>query len=107
LKLYGTYRLLVDVGVNMLGGSVHTSTTNGTYRLLVDVGDVNMLGGGVHTSTTNGTYQLLVDVGDVNMLGGSVHTSTTKENREALEVASKEVSAWSDLEISMQDEVTI
>ena len=61
----------------------------------------------------NGTHQLLVYADDVNILGGSVHT--VKGNAEGLVVASKETgqevkvdkSAWSFLEIRMQDEVTV
>ena len=61
----------------------------------------------------NGTHQLLVYADDVNILGGSVHT--VKGNAEGLVVASKETgqevkvdkSAWSFLEIRMQDDVTV
>ena len=62
----------------------------------------------------NVTHQLLVYVDDTNTLGGSV--LTIKKNTEALVVASKEIgievnadkfSAWSCLEIRMQDEVRI
>jgi len=63
----------------------------------------------------NGTHQLLVYADGVNILGGSVHT--VKENGEVLLLVSMETgqevnadksmySAWSCLNIRMQDEVT-
>jgi hypothetical protein len=59
----------------------------------------------------NGTHQLLVYADYVNILGRSIHA--IKKNTEALVVAIKEIglevnaeSAWSCLEIRMQDKIT-
>jgi hypothetical protein len=62
----------------------------------------------------NGKHQLLVYADDVNTLGGSIHTK--KKNREALVLAIKETgleinadktNTWSNLNIRMQDKVTM
>jgi hypothetical protein len=62
----------------------------------------------------NGKHQLLVYADDINILGGSIHTK--KKNREALVLASKEIglevnadktNTWSNLDIRMQDKITM
>jgi hypothetical protein len=62
----------------------------------------------------NDKIQLLVYIDNIKMPGGSVHT--IKKNTETLVLASKEtgldvnadkISAWSCLEIRMQDEFTL
>jgi len=62
----------------------------------------------------NGTHQLLAYADDVNILGGSI--LNLKDNAENLVAATREIglevcadktSAWSSLEIRMQDEFTV
>jgi hypothetical protein len=62
----------------------------------------------------NGKHQLLIYADDVNILSGSIQTK--KKNREALVLASKEArleinadktNTWSNLNIRMQDKVTM